>query len=105
MAWLIKTDAGGNATVPELATVVPSLTNGGISKDGKTITWHLRHGVKWSDGAPFDADDVVFTTKQVLNPANNVVSLDGWDLITKIEETDKYTVVYRLKKPYSSFAV
>ncbi|MBD5655460.1 MAG: peptide ABC transporter substrate-binding protein [Candidatus Eremiobacteraeota bacterium] len=33
------------------------------------------------------------------------MSLDGWDLITKIEEPDKYTVVYRLKKPYSSFAV
>jgi peptide/nickel transport system substrate-binding protein len=105
MAYLIKTDEKGNATVPELITEVPSQRNGGISKDGKTITWHLRHGVKWSDGAPFDADDVVFTTKQVLNPANNVVSLDGWDLITKIDEPDKYTVVYHLKTPYSSFAV
>jgi peptide/nickel transport system substrate-binding protein len=105
MAYLIKTDAHGNATVPELITEVPSQANGDISKDGKSITWHLRHGVKWSDGAPFDADDVVFTTKQVLNPANNVVSLDGWDQIAKIDEPDKYTVVYHLKKPYSSFAV
>ena len=105
MAFLIKTDAQGNATVPELITEVPSQANGDISKDGKSITWHLRHGVTWSDGAPFDADDVVFTTKQVLNPANNVVSLDGWDLIDKIDEPDKYTVVYHLKKPYSSFAV
>lgn len=47
----------------------------------------------------------VFTTRQVLNPANNVASLDGWELITKIDEPDKYTVVYHLKKPYSSFAV
>lgn len=105
MAWLIKTDSAGNATVPELVTQVPSQANGGISKDGKTIIWHLRRGVKWSDGAPFDADDVVFSTQQVLNPANNVASLDGWDLITKIDEPDKYTVVYHLKKPYSSFAV
>ena len=103
-AWLIKTDAHGDATVPELATEVPSLKNGGIGPDGKTITWHLRHGVKWSDGAPFDGDDVVFSTKQVLNPANNVVSRDGWDQIVKIDEPDKYTVVYHLKKPYSAFA-
>jgi peptide/nickel transport system substrate-binding protein len=105
MAYLIKTDDKGNANVPELATVVPSQQNGGISKDGKTITWHLRHGVTWSDGAPFSADDVIFTTKQVLNPANNVESTDGWDLIEKMDEPDKYTVVYHLKKPYSSFAV
>jgi peptide/nickel transport system substrate-binding protein len=105
MAWLIRTDAKGDATVPELITVIPSQKNGGISADGKTITWHLRHGVKWSDGAPFTADDVVYTTKQVLNPANNAISTDGWDQITKIDEPDKYTVVYHLKAPYSSFAV
>ncbi len=105
MAFLIKTDANGDATVPELITEIPSQANGGISQDGKTITWHLRRGVKWSDGAPFDADDVVFTTRQVLNPANNAVSLDGWDQIEKIDEPNKYTVVYHLKAPYSSFAV
>ncbi len=77
--------------------------NGGVSKDGLTITWHLRHGVKWSDGAPFDADDVVFSTNAVNNPANNEVGRDGWDLITKIDEPDKYTVVYHLKKPYSGY--
>jgi len=105
MAWLIKTDPTGAATVPELITELPSQKNGGISPDGKAITWHLRHGVKWSDGAPFDADDVVYTTRQVLNPANNVVSRDGWDQIVKIDEPDKFTVVYHLKAPYSSFAV
>jgi peptide/nickel transport system substrate-binding protein len=105
MAYLIKTDANGYPTVPELITEIPSQKNGGVSADGKTITWHLRHNVKWSDGAPFTADDVVFTTKQVNNPANNVQSTDGWELITKIDEPDKYTVVYHLKAPYSSFAV
>ncbi len=105
MAQLIKTDVHGEPTVAELCTEIPSQKNGGISADGKTITWHLRHGVTWSDGAPFDADDVVFSTKQVLNPSNIVVSRDGWDQITKIDEPDKYTVVYHLKAPYASFAV
>jgi peptide/nickel transport system substrate-binding protein len=104
-AYLIKTDTKGNATVPELATEIPTQANGGISPDGLTITWHIRKGVKWSDGVPFDGDDVVFSTQQVLNPNNDVVSRDGWDLITKIDEPDKYTVIYHLKKGYSSFAV
>ena len=104
-AWLVKTDAKGEATVPELLSEIPTPANGGVSKDGKTITWHLRKGLKWSDGAPFDADDVVFSTNQVNNPANNVASRDGWELIEKMDEPDKYTVVYHLKKPYSSYLV
>ena len=59
MAYLVKYDAH-NRPIPELATVVPTKANGGVSADGKTFTFHLRRGVKWSDGAPFDADDVVF---------------------------------------------
>lgn len=101
-AYLVKYDAQ-NRPYPELVTEVPTQANGGISKDGKVITWHLRHGVRWSDGAPFDADDVIFSTKAVLNPANNEVGRDGWDLITKMDEPDKYTVVYHLSKPYSAY--
>ncbi len=97
-AYLVKYDAQ-NRPYPEFLTVIPTQANGGISKDGDTITWHLRHGVRWSDGAPFNADDVVFSTKVVLNPANNEVGRDGWNLIKKIDEPDKYTVVYHLKPP------
>ncbi len=102
MAWLIKWD-DHNAAYPELATEVPTKANGGVSPDGLTITYHLRHGVKWSDGAPFTADDVVFSTKVVLNPANNIVNRQGWNYITKIDEPDKYTVVFHLRKPFSPF--
>lgn len=102
MAYLVRYGAD-NRPVPELATVVPTQANGGVSKDGLRITWHLRRGVKWSDGVPFDADDVVFTTNAVNNPRNNVPGRDGWDLITKIDEPDKYTVIYHMKKPYSGY--
>jgi len=104
MAFLIKSDEHGNP-VPELITEVPTQKNGGISPDGRTITWHLRKGVVWSDGVPFTADDVVFSTQQVLNPANDVPSRDGWNLITKIDEPNKYTVVYHLQKAYGAYAV
>ncbi len=102
MAYLVRYGRD-NRPVPELATVVPTQANGGISPDGLTITWHLRHGVKWSDGAPFDGDDVVWSTNAVNNPANNEVGRDGWDLITKIDEPDKFTVIYHLKKPYAAY--
>ncbi len=104
MAWLFKFDRN-NRPIPELATVVPTKANGGISRDGKTLTFHLRKGVKWSDGAPFSADDVVFSTRMILDPKTNVLGRDGWDLIAKIDEPDKYTVVYHLKQPYSPFIV
>jgi peptide/nickel transport system substrate-binding protein len=102
MAYLIKWDES-NRPYPELATVVPTQANGGVSKDGLTITFHIRKGVRWSDGAPFNADDVVFSTNVVNNPANNEVGRLGWDQITKMDEPDKYTVVYHLRKPYSPF--
>ncbi len=102
MAWLIRFDER-NRPMPELVTQVPTKANGGVSKDGLTIVYHLRKGVKWSDGAPFDADDVVFSFKQYLNPANNVLNRTGWDLIRGIDEPDKYTVVLHLKSPYSPF--
>jgi peptide/nickel transport system substrate-binding protein len=102
MAYLVRYDAH-NEPIPELATEVPTEANGGIAKDGLSITWHLRNGVKWSDGAPFDADDVVFSTNAVNNPKNNEVGRDGWELITKIDEPDKYTVVFHLKRPYSGY--
>ena len=102
MAYLVKWGRH-NEPVPELLTVLPTQQNGGISQDGLTISYHLRKGVKWSDGVPFDGDDVVWSIHAVLNPANNVVSRTGWDRIKKIDEPDKYTVVLHLSKPYSPF--
>ena len=102
MGYLIRWDKQANP-IPELATQVPTQQNGGVSKDGLTITYHIRKGAKWSDGAPFDADDVIFSFKAVLNPNNNVTSRTGFDFITKMDEPDKYTVVLHLKRPYSPF--
>ncbi|MBV9148690.1 MAG: peptide ABC transporter substrate-binding protein [Candidatus Eremiobacteraeota bacterium] len=102
MAYFARYDMH-NRPIPELLTVIPTQANHGISTDGMTITWHLRRGVRWSDGAPFNADDVVFSTNAVNNPANNVIGRDGWNLIQKIDEPDKYTVVYHLRKPYAAY--
>ena len=86
--------------IPELATDVPSRQNGGISKDGLTITYHLRKGVKWQDGAPFTARDVIFTWHAIMNPKNNVESRNGYDQITSIDAVGDYEVKVHLKKIY-----
>ena len=104
MAWFFRFDHS-NRAIPELVTEIPTLANGGISPDGKMLTFHLRKGVKWSDGQPFDADDVVFTTKVILDPHTNIPGRDGWDRIVKVDEPDKYTVIYHLREPYSPFLV
>ena len=94
-----------NEFVPELATQVPTPENGGISRDGLTVTYHLRKGVKWQDGAPFSADDVIFTWKTITNPRTNVQTRTGYDehYISRIDEKDPYTIVVHLVKPWAPF--
>jgi peptide/nickel transport system substrate-binding protein len=92
-----------NQFVPELATEEPTLRNGGIGKDGKTIVYHLRRGVKWQDGAPFGADDVIFTYRAIMNPHNNVNSRTGYDVIDRLVKKDNYTIEIHLKRPWAPF--
>ena len=99
MAFLFRCDRE-NKFVPELATRVPTTANGGVSRDGKTVTIDVRRGVKWSDGAPFDADDVVFSIAAINNPANRIPVRDGFDRIASVDEPDKYRVVVHLREPY-----
>src|SRR5438105_4365068 len=52
----------------DAAAQVPSLQNGGISKDGRTITYRLRRGLAFSDGVRLTAADVKYTWQQIMNP-------------------------------------
>jgi peptide/nickel transport system substrate-binding protein len=87
--------------VGDLASVVPTMQNGGISKDGLTITYHLRHGVRWHDGVPFTSKDVKFTWQAILNTNNNVVSRRGFDQVGSMDTPDDYTVVLHMKRMFA----
>ena len=54
---------------PVLAAEIPSRENGGLAADGKSVTWKLKRDVKWHDGKPFTADDVVFNWEYAKDPA------------------------------------
>ncbi len=92
-----------NQIVPELATQVPTPDNGGITNDGLTITYHLRRGVLWQDGAPFTAADVAYSWRQVINPRNDAGSRQGYDQIASMTTPDAHTLVVHLKRRYAPF--
>jgi peptide/nickel transport system substrate-binding protein len=94
---------GDNQPRPALATVVPSLANGGIAPDGLTITFHLRHGVTWHDGAAFTAADVLFTIHAILDDKNAVINRVFFENIASVAAPDPFSVVFHLKQPQSTF--
>lgn len=85
--------------VPALATQFPTDRNGLISKDGLRITFKLRPGVRWADGAAVTADDVVFTWRAIMNPDNAVVSTWGFDDIADMVKDNAHQVTMVLKRP------
>jgi peptide/nickel transport system substrate-binding protein len=97
---LIRYDDKGHP-IPDLAREVPSQANGGISPDGKTVTYHLVRNARWHDGVPFTAADVIFTWRAILNPNNNIGTRVGYDQIASIDAPDKYTVRLHLRRPYA----
>lgn len=97
---VFRYDPDGNF-VPAAVTEVPTLENGGIRDGGKTITLHFRPKMAWSDGAPYDARDLVFTWHAVMNDHNNTKQRTGWDDITAIDLPDPLTAVVHLRQVYS----
>jgi peptide/nickel transport system substrate-binding protein len=72
-----------------------------VSEDGLTITFHLREGIKWSDGEPFTADDVLFTYNNlILNDEVSATARDGLRLpdgtFPVIDKLDEHTVRFTL---------
>ncbi len=99
--YLFLVDARGRL-VPDRALAVPTRANGGISPDGRTIRYHIRTG-RWSDGAPFDARDVAFTVRALLNPRTNVPDRATVEAIADVSVPRPDTLVVRLHAPSAPF--
>ncbi len=80
-----------------LAAEEPTSENGGVAADGKSVTWKLKQGVKWSDGTPFTAADVVFTYEFVTNPDVGSTTGGAYEIIESVEALDDYTVKINFK--------
>src|SRR6266404_514876 len=88
---LASYDPDGNV-IPVLAAETPSLQNGGVAKDGMSVTWKLKKNVVWHDGKPFTADDVVFNWEYVMDPATAAVTIGPYRDIVRIDKLDSHTV-------------
>ncbi|GAC1305862.1 MAG: peptide ABC transporter substrate-binding protein [Vulcanimicrobiaceae bacterium] len=98
---LVSSDATGKHQVPILARTVPTLANGGISRDGLTLTYRLRTNVKWHDGVPFTSKDVAFSWRAILNRSNNVLSHTGYELVRSVDTPDAATVVFHMRRRFA----
>jgi peptide/nickel transport system substrate-binding protein len=78
--------------VPILAAEIPSLENGGLAADFRSITWSLQPGLRWSDGEPVTAADILFTYEFVTNPAVAATSRSNYTAIDQVEVLDDHTV-------------
>ena len=92
-AW----DADGNL-VPVLAAEVPSLANGGLAADGRSVVWTLKRDVTWHDGRPLTADDVVFNWEYARDPATASLTVGSYSDIT-VEKIDALSVRVRFERP------
>jgi peptide/nickel transport system substrate-binding protein len=78
--------------IPNLITEVPTVENGLLAEDLKSVTYKLLDGVTWADGEPLTADDVLFTWQWVIEPANASTSAGVYEAIESIEVVDPQTV-------------
>lgn len=96
--------AADGTFVPILAEELPSLKTRTLAKDGSWVTWRLKRGVVWHDGAPFSADDVIFNWEFALDPATAAGTKAAYDEIDRIERLDQYTIKLYFKKPQPFWA-
>jgi peptide/nickel transport system substrate-binding protein len=88
---------------PLLAAEVPSLENGQFAADGTSATWKLKKDVKWADGEPFTADDVLFTYQYIINPEVKSSSAGAYSEVESVEILDDYTVKVNFKQPTAAW--
>jgi len=93
---LMKYDSQGNL-IPDLAEEYA------IGENGKIYDFFLRKNVKWHDGQPFTAEDVIFTIKTIQNPDYRSPLYVNWQGV-EIEKIDDYTVRFILSNVYAPFS-
>lgn len=101
-SMLLQQDSTGRL-VPDLATNVPSRSNGQISADGRRILYHLRRGLQWQDGKPLTSGDIAFTYKAIMNPRTAVPSRAAYESVDRIETPDARTIIVCLKRRFAPF--
>ncbi len=95
-------------TNPATGEVIPLLAKSfELSPDGREYTIHLRKGIKWSDGKPITADDVIYTYNEIIfaglgnTSTRDMMVIDG--KLPELKKVDDYTVKFITAKPFAPF--
>ena len=93
--------------VPDLASNVPTVANGGVVLNGAgmDVTWNLKKGMKWSDGTAITCADLEATWKWIMDPAQVGLpgGVVGWDQVTGIDGGTGTDCVMHFKSVYSAY--
>ncbi|MEO0539529.1 MAG: peptide ABC transporter substrate-binding protein [Cyanobacteria bacterium P01_A01_bin.105] len=91
--------------IPFLAAEVPSIDNGDVATDGTSVTWRLQTDIRWSDGTPFTAADVVFTYNFITGPDVGAVTAGTYENVAAVEALDDHTVKITFKTPNPAWSL
>ncbi len=100
---LVRWNADTNEVIPNIAK------SWEVSDEGRVITLYLREGMKWSDGEPFTADDVIFWYEDIICNEDLTPVFPSWLKAGgkptgepgKVEKVDDYTVRFVFESPYT----
>ena len=88
---------GDGKIVPDLAKDFPT-----IGEEGRVFTLHLKENVKWHDGTPFTAEDVLYTIRTIQDPQYKSPIRANW-IGVEVEKITDFTIQMRLVEPYAPF--
>ncbi len=98
---LVRWSSDGKKIIPNVATKWT------VADEGRTFTIYLRKGIKWSDGQPFTADDIIFYYEDVLLNKDLTPIFPDWLTVNgkpgRIEKVDDYTIRFKFDAPYGLF--
>lgn len=86
---------------PQMATVLPTVKNGGIKNGGRLFIVHLKQGMRWSDGREITAQDVEFSWKAAMDPNAGGYCATFCDNIARIDTQGKYTLFFHMKSTFA----
>lgn len=91
--------APDGSLVPALAEEIPTIENGGVAGDLRSIIWNLRDGLKWSDGSDVTAEDVVFTWRYCTDEETGCTARDIFAGVSSVEAVNDRTVRVNFESP------
>ena len=101
-SYAVRYDASGHPVADALREV-PTIQNGDVSQDGRTLIYKLRPNILWQDGKRLTCEDLKFTWHYVMDPKTNIAVTDGYRDIGSIDCRTPDVAVVHMKRLYAPF--